>query len=130
MDKLSELNHKEKKVAAKVLTEAGYSPRKIESLFDIDDVTAWRAAKEATPDELKSFEADFRTAIQEMKRKGITLAQKQLLTLIPKETKIESVVNALKYFENKPDTNIKITPGKVEDMSDKELDDIIEGVEL
>lgn len=96
------------KVAAKALVEQGYSSRKIEELLGIDNVSAWRYAKEATPDELKQFETDFKVAIGEMKNKGLALVHKRLLDLIPKERRIDQVVKAGEYLEGKSQGNTNI----------------------
>ena len=84
------------------------STHRLESLLGIDDTTAWRATKEATPDELKQFEIDFTEAIAEMKRKGIGLVQKRLLELIPKERRIDQVVKAGEFFEGKSGTGVAV----------------------
>jgi len=102
------LSPSEKKVAAKVLNHQGYSTRRLESLLGIDDTTAWRALKEATPEALKQFEVDFTEAIAEMKRKGIGLVQKRLLELIPKERRIDQVVKAGEFFEGKSGTGVAV----------------------
>ena len=106
MKELKQLSPKEKQVAAKVLVTEGYSTRRIAELLDMNDSTAWRKAKEATPEELKQFEADFTLAISQMKKKGLALVQKRLLELIPKERRIEAIVRAGEYLEGKSNVQI------------------------
>lgn len=100
-DELKLLPPPEKRVAAKVLIEKGYSARRLEELLGEDHVTLWRAAHEATPEELKQFETDFRLAIEQLKCQGIALVQKRLLELIPKERRIDQVVKAGEYLEGR-----------------------------
>ena len=100
-DDLKNLPPAEKRIAAKVMTKAGYSTRRLEQLLGVDHNTVWRASQEATPDELVQFETDFNLAIQDMKKQGISLAQKRLLELIPKERRIDQVVKAAEYMEGK-----------------------------
>lgn len=110
-DDLKELPPPEKKVAAKVLTEAGYSSRRLEDMLGMDNVSIWRASQEATPDDLKQFETDFQIAIGDMKKQGVALVQKRLLELIPKERRIDQVVKAGEYLEGKTQTLQQINVG-------------------
>ncbi len=55
-DDLKLLPPPEKKVAAKVLVNEGYSTRDVEELLGVDHVTVSRYAKQETPDEMKRFE--------------------------------------------------------------------------
>jgi hypothetical protein len=98
---LPKLSNPEKKVAAKVMAEQGYSSRDIEDFLGISDSTVLRASKDATPDQLTQFEAEFQQRIKEMKQTGVGLVQKRLLELIPKERRIDQVVKAGDYFEGK-----------------------------
>lgn len=123
------LTKPEKKTAAKVMLKAGYSAHQIEKFLDISDNTVLRASKEATPDQMKQFEAEFNQRIQDMKRTGIGLVQKRLLQLIPKERRIDQIVKAGEYLEGKSSNNVAIqvnteisTPDK---MLNAELDSII-----
>lgn len=105
------LTKPEKRVAAKVMTEAGYSSREIESFLGISDDTVLRAAKDATPDQLRQFEAEFNTRIAEMKRTGVGMVQKRLLELIPKERRMDQLVKAGDYLEGKTgsqQTNVQV----------------------
>lgn len=98
---IKQLTPLEQKVAAKVLSENGYSTRKIQKITGMDDVTAWRASQQATPEELKRFEADFTTWIQERKKIGVVAVHNRLLDLIPKERRIDQVVKAGEFLEGK-----------------------------
>lgn len=91
----------EKKVAAKVLGEEGYSTRQIEELLEIDNVSAWRAIRGLTEPELEQFETDFRAMIAAKKKQGIKLVADRLLQLIPKERRIDQVVKAGEYLEGR-----------------------------
>lgn len=98
---LTELPPPEKKVAAKALYRLGWGSRQVEKMLGISDDSVRRYAQEATPDELRHFEAEFNRAIGDMKREGIAIAQQRLHELIPKERRIDQVVRAAEYFEGK-----------------------------
>lgn len=91
----------EKKVAAKVLYDMGWSSRKIESWIGISDDSVLRAVNIPTPDELRQFEAEFRTAISAEKQRGIALGVKRLNELLPRERRVSEVVKGLEYLEGK-----------------------------
>ena len=101
MNDIKHLPKPQQKVIAKAMAKSGYSTRQLQRLLGVDDVSVWRATKEATPDELKQFEADFTEALKETKRTGIAMVQKRLLQLVPKEKRIDQVVKAGEYFEGK-----------------------------
>lgn len=101
MNDLKTLPPPEKRVAAKVMTKAGYSSRRLEALLGVDHNTVWRASQEATPEELVQFETEFNSAIKDMKTEGISLGMKRLLELIPKERRIDQVVKGLEHMEGK-----------------------------
>lgn len=112
-DNLKELPPPEKKVAAKVLYDMGWSSRQIESWIGIDNVTVIRASEQPTPEALKQFETEFTIAIQSEKMKGIAIGVKRLLELIPKERRVDQVVKGLEYFEGRNNPNIAIQVNNV-----------------
>lgn len=95
------LSPPEQKIAAKVLSDEGYSTRRIEALLGVDNVTVWRATQQATPDDLKQFETDFAAALTEVKKQGISLVHKRLLELIPEEYHIDQLIKAGLFLEGK-----------------------------
>lgn len=101
MDDLKLLPPPEKKVAAKVLIENGYSLRKAEEILGMDKDTVNRYAKQPTPDEMRQFEALFSNYIKENKQKGLRLVYQRILELIPKERKIDQIVKAGEFLEGK-----------------------------
>lgn len=105
LNDLKELTPAELKVATKELVLSGYTSAKAAEILGLDEVTAWRYAKAPTPDNLKEFEIIFSNVILEMKQKGISMVQKRLLELIPKEKRIDQVVKAGDYLEGKVQTN-------------------------
>jgi len=114
---LKQLTPPEQKVAARVLSKEGNSTREIQKMIGIDDVTAWRALDQVTPEGLKRFEADFINMRQLKKKKGIVAVDDRLLELIPKEKRIDQVVKAGEYFAgNKEQTlqqiNINVSRGE------------------
>jgi predicted transcriptional regulator len=111
IDELKLLPPPEKKVAAKVLYKLGWGLTKIEEQLGVSDTSVWRYAQEPTPDDLKEFETEFETAIANVKQKGLALAQKRILELLPKERRIDQVVRAAEYLEGKSgkgDTKVQI----------------------
>lgn len=123
------LSPKEKRVAAKVLKDQGFSTRKMEQLLGMDRVTAWRASKEATPKELKQFETDFTQIIQEMKLEGIFLVQKRMLQLIPKEFRIDQLIKAGEYFEGRLNSSGDENKAPVQNNININVDKYMEDVE-
>lgn len=123
------LSPKEKRVAAKVLKKQGFSSNKMEQLLDMDRVTAWRASKEATPDELKQFETDFTQVITEMKMEGIFLVQQRMLKLIPKEFRIDQLIKAGEYFEGRLNAGNEENKTPVQNNININVDKYMEDVE-
>lgn len=101
MKDLKQLPPPEQKVVAKVMTEQGFSSRKIEELTGIDHVTVTRYAQEPTPDELKQFETQFTCIITDKKNKILYKGLDRIEALIPQETKISEVVKAIEMVEGK-----------------------------
>lgn len=101
MKDLKALPTPEKKVAAKVLVEKGYSVRQAEEILGVDFTTVSRYAKEETPEELQRFATILHNAIDEKKNKILVKGLDRLNTLVPNETKISEVVKALEYVEGK-----------------------------
>lgn len=96
-----DLTKAEKRVAAKVMSDNDYSSRQIEDFLGISDNTVLRAKADATPEELKQFEAEFEERIKQMKQTGIGMVQKRILELIPKERRMDQLVKAGDYLEGK-----------------------------
>lgn len=110
VDGLKALAPPEKKIAAKVLYDMGWSSRKIESWIGMDNVSVIRASEQPTPESLKQFETDFRLAITAEKQRGMALGIKRLNELLPKERRISEVVKGLEYLEGKETgTNVQLT---------------------
>lgn len=110
-DNLKLLPPPEKKVAAKVLYNMGWSSRQIEQWIGVDNVTVTRYKDLPTPEELQQFETEFTSVIQSEKKRGIALGIKRLNELIPKERKMSELVRGLEYLEGNdksPKTNIQI----------------------
>ena len=108
----------EKKVAAKVLYDMGWSTRKIEGWLGVDYSIVSRYVKTPTPDELQQFATDFTIAIQSEKKRGIALGIKRLNELIPKERRIDPLVKGLEYLEGKQSginvqTNVMVMPSEL-----------------
>lgn len=93
------MSKEEKKSVAKVMTELGWGSRKIESWLGISDTTIQRALSIPTPDELKQFESDFRLSIQSMKNEGLALAIQRMLELLPKEKRMDVLIQVAQFFE-------------------------------
>jgi hypothetical protein len=91
----------EKKIAAKVLYHMGWASRKIESWLGISDDTVRRAAEVPTPEELRQFEAEFTLAINEIKKEGLALTINQIMKVLQREKRIDSLVRVAEYFEGK-----------------------------
>lgn len=101
MDNLKLLPPPQKKVVAKTLYRMGWSSLELEKWLGFSDNTIIRASEAPTPDELKTFEEDFRRVIEAEKQRGIALGLKRLLEIIPKERRIDQLVRGLEYFEGK-----------------------------
>lgn len=122
---LKQLTPLQDKVAAKVLSRQGYSSQKIQKILGIDDVTAWRASHQATPEELKDFEVQFTTWLKESKQIGMVAVQNRLLDLIPKEKRIDQVVKAGEFFEGKSaPTLVQINNFQEESKKEKDKYDL------
>lgn len=93
------LSKPQKKVAAKVLRETGYTAREIERWLGISDNTALRAAKEPIPEELTQFEAEFKKAVEEKKKEGLGMVMKRIQEIVPKYPRLDHLVKAAEYFE-------------------------------
>lgn len=93
----------QKRVAAKVLRETGYSSREIERWLGISDTAALAASKVATPDELAQFEAEFKIAVQQKKVEGLGMVLKRIQEVVPKYQRLDHLVKAAEYFEGKKD---------------------------
>lgn len=98
----------EKKVLAKVLSEAGYSTRTIEDWLGVDNVSVFRYAKQETPEDLKRFETEAKDLIEQGKKKGIVLTVKRMLEIIPRYDRLDHLVKAAEYFEGKRDVGVAI----------------------
>ncbi len=101
----------QKKVMAKALTQAGYSTREIEKLFSIDNVSAWRASKEATPKELERFETNFKEILTSAKRNELSNVFKRIHKLIPRYKRLDHLLKAAEYFEGVRPGQTNITTG-------------------
>lgn len=105
MKDLKELPAPEKKVVAKVMTEQGFSSRKIEEITGIDHATVARYAKEQTPDDMIQFETEFAGIVRDKKNKILYKGLDRIEALIPQEAKISEVVKAIETVEGKSNNN-------------------------
>lgn len=67
-DELKKLTKPEKKVAAKVMKEEGYSLREIEDILGVSDSAVLRYSREQIPEELKQFEATLKSMFEDKER--------------------------------------------------------------
>lgn len=99
--KLLSLSPIQKKIATHILSEEGYSTRKIERVLGIDYSTASLYLKEEKPEDIQQFSTVFKNVIAEKKAMGIAAIHKRLLELIPKEKKIDQLVKGGEFLEGK-----------------------------
>lgn len=129
------LSIEEKKVVAKVFYEAGWGSIKLEQLLGISDNTILRALKEATPENLKRFEEEFRKSLNKVRNYGLLLVYDRLIELIPKERRIDQIVKAGEYLGGKSEGSVvqKKEVGayrSIDELSGEELDKIINRVSI
>jgi len=95
-DNLKMLPPPQKKVAAKVLVNEGYSTRTVEDILGIDHATVARYAKKDTPEALRQFETELIAAFA---LKEHQIAAKALRRI---DTKIESafIMDALEIYKS------------------------------
>lgn len=111
---MNELSTPQRKVAAKVLRQNGYSTREIEEWLGISDTTVLRAEKEPTNEEMKQFEALFKEAVLQKKQEGLGMVLKRMQEIVPKYPRLDHLVKAAEYFEGiRGGTSINIAGDKI-----------------
>ncbi len=126
-DELKLLPPPEKRVAAKVLHEAGYSTLKIEDWLGISDSTVLRASYAVVPEQLKAFEAEFKLSIEMSKKRALVMAHERMTKIIPTYKRLDHLVKAAEYFEGKKDQPTTAIQNNNITLSDEQLHRLIEG---
>lgn len=77
-DDLNNLPPNEKKVAAKVLVNEGYSFREVETILGVDHTTVSRYSKAETPEALQQFETELTNIFRTVEHKIAAKALRRL----------------------------------------------------
>lgn len=100
-------SRKQRKVIAKVMYQAGWGADQLALWFYTTPGTITKNAKRPTPEALKTFEAEFRMAMQDANMQGLALVTHRLTEAVKAETKIEPLIKAGEFFrgDRKPGTS-------------------------
>lgn len=92
------LTRMQKKVAAKVMYEAGWGSKLLKDWFKVAQPTITNWVKIPTPESLKEWESNFKLAMIDYDMEATFKIKNRIMDLVPNERNIEKLVKAGQFF--------------------------------
>jgi hypothetical protein len=92
------LTKKQKKVAVKIMYEAGWGTKRLSQWFKTSQMTISRWKDIPTPESLQLFEQSYKAAMMDYDMQSVFGIKSRIMQLIPHEENIDKLVKAGEFF--------------------------------